>query len=409
MLDTVVNGTRTSRSILGNLSIPDDPAEAIALLKSSGWPIDLGPLNDAGLSQRGTDLNKANLLSDETAALYGFEGDAATVDMVLKTNFLGVPGLAWNYAKLPSSNGGGKIAYGDGKFVAIGTPNFYYSNNGIDWRNSYIPSSVNNIDWRDIAFGGGRFVAVGVNTDKAIYSDDGINWNLITLPKYGGFYGISYGNGLFVALSADYAFYSNDGINWTQTPLPASGGWTGIAYGDGKFVAATYLGDNAAYSSDGIVWGHATMPSSAPWNSIAYGGGRFVAVSGGSASSDKSAYSDDGGKTWTEVKLPKSNEWTQISYGNGRFVVVGKLTGASSVATSTDGVNWYLGYIDKDQYWNGLSYGKGMFVAVASSSNAAAFSGNMNSGQTYTETQILGQQLTDLELLLREHISSQSV
>lgn len=27
----------------------------------------------------------------------------------------------------------------------------------------------------------------------------------------------------------------------------------------------------------------------------------------------------------------------------------------------------------------------------------------------YTETQILGQQLTDLELLLREHIASQSV
>lgn len=80
MLDTVINGTRTSRSILGNLSIPDDPAEAIALLKSSGWLIDLGPLNDAGLSQRGTDLNKANLLSDETAALYGELPENPTVD-----------------------------------------------------------------------------------------------------------------------------------------------------------------------------------------------------------------------------------------------------------------------------------------------------------------------------------------
>lgn len=83
MTDTVINGTRTSRSILGNLSIPDDPAEAIALLKSTGWPIDLGPLNPAGLSQKGTDLNKANLLSDATAALYDGLPDDPTPNDVL--------------------------------------------------------------------------------------------------------------------------------------------------------------------------------------------------------------------------------------------------------------------------------------------------------------------------------------
>lgn len=83
MLDTVINGTRTSRSILGNLSIPEDWALARAQLVGEGWPIDFGPLNPAGLSQKGTDLNKANLLSDETAALYGLGADA-TPDDALK-------------------------------------------------------------------------------------------------------------------------------------------------------------------------------------------------------------------------------------------------------------------------------------------------------------------------------------
>ena len=82
MVDTVINGTRTSRSILGNLSIPEDWAAARALLIGAGWPIDLGPLNPAGLSQKGTDLNKSTLLKDTTAALYGLGTDATPDDVL---------------------------------------------------------------------------------------------------------------------------------------------------------------------------------------------------------------------------------------------------------------------------------------------------------------------------------------
>lgn len=82
MLDTVINGTRTSRSILGNLSIPEDWALARAQLVGEGWPIDFGPLNDAGLSQRGTDLSKSTLLKDTTAALYGLGSDATPDDVL---------------------------------------------------------------------------------------------------------------------------------------------------------------------------------------------------------------------------------------------------------------------------------------------------------------------------------------
>lgn len=90
MLDTVINGTRTSRSILGNLSIPEDWALARAQLVGEGWPIDFGPLNDAGLSQKGTDLNKSTLLTDETAALLGLDSAAVPDDAFRKcTTVLG--------------------------------------------------------------------------------------------------------------------------------------------------------------------------------------------------------------------------------------------------------------------------------------------------------------------------------
>lgn len=71
MNDTVIKGTRNSRSILGGLDIPDDPAEAIALLKSTGWPIDLGQLNPLGCLQIGTPYDKQNVLSDDTAEFLG--------------------------------------------------------------------------------------------------------------------------------------------------------------------------------------------------------------------------------------------------------------------------------------------------------------------------------------------------
>lgn len=82
MTDTAIKGTRNSRSILGNASIPESWEEARAQLIASGWPIDLGPLNSAGLVQRGDDLNKANLLKDATAALYDKDSTAVPDDIL---------------------------------------------------------------------------------------------------------------------------------------------------------------------------------------------------------------------------------------------------------------------------------------------------------------------------------------
>ena len=85
MTDTIIKGSGNSRTIK---SVPNLAALAptydklLELLTGQGLPVDIGALNPSGLQQRGTDLNKENLLKDATAALYS-KGADATVDQVL--------------------------------------------------------------------------------------------------------------------------------------------------------------------------------------------------------------------------------------------------------------------------------------------------------------------------------------
>ncbi len=73
MKETVIKGAGNSRSLRtvpNALTLYPTTQAMLQAMIDGTFPIDLGPLNPAGLVQRGTDLNPANLLSDETAALY---------------------------------------------------------------------------------------------------------------------------------------------------------------------------------------------------------------------------------------------------------------------------------------------------------------------------------------------------
>ena len=93
---------------------------------------------------------------------------------------------------------------------------------------------------------------------------------------------IAYGNGKYVAVgSSGYVTTSTDGINWT-TPKQIAGSsytWNGIIYANGKFVACgqySYI----AVSTNGTNWTTYKVDSSATynWADIAYGNSKFVVV-----------------------------------------------------------------------------------------------------------------------------------
>ena len=159
-----------------------------------------------------------------------------------------------------------------------------------------------------------------------------------TLPAFGMWNSVTYGNGRFVAVASNskQAAYSDNGVTWNAATLPASEEWYSVTYGNGRFVAVAFISDQAAYSDDGVTWRKtATLPAFGMWSSVTYGNGRFVAVENGV---NTAAYSDDG-VTWRKTAtLPVSEEWYSVTYGNGRFVAVARITGQA--AYSDDGATW---------------------------------------------------------------------
>ena len=280
-----------------------------------------------------------------------------------------------------------------GRFVATpsaGADYSYSSDGGLTWTASTLPSSG---DWRCLAAGKNRFVAIRYATDIGAYSLDGINWAQTSIGLSRQWNSVVYGkssnngnNGLFLAVAGnlDAGAYSTDGINWSATTLPDIGDstfneWVDVAYGAGKFVAVANSGNFVAvgeYNSltDAWTWEAHIMDviddsSTKDWKSIAYGNGRFVAVSG----TGEIAYSFDGSE-WYPATMPTqdgstAHNWQMLRYGQGVFFAVGDngervvgndvpLSAASNfAATSEDGILWTSRTLSQESEWRGVGFG----------------------------------------------------
>ncbi len=192
-------------------------------------------------------------------------------------------GIYWSYTSLPWNgiDWGGNVTYGDGKFIVLDWAYWgAYSTDGASWqRTNNLPIDTH---WREAIWGDkdGLFVGVGGDTDKAIYSYDGLTWYPTSLPTTSRWKSVTYGNGMFVAV-ANYtnAAYSYDGIKWHPTNMPSNKTWYSATFGDGVFVAIAETNANEiAYSTDGINWQTYIMPENISLERVTYGDGKFVAV-----------------------------------------------------------------------------------------------------------------------------------
>jgi len=121
--DTKIKGTGNSRTLkmpANALTIYPTWEAFVSDCSTVGAPIDIGPLNLAGVDTMGTDLSKANLLKDTTAALYGLGVEAVPDDVLAKISSL---------ITTAQSTANGKAQ------VAIGT----YSGTGQATRSLYFP------------------------------------------------------------------------------------------------------------------------------------------------------------------------------------------------------------------------------------------------------------------------------
>lgn len=227
----------------------------------------------------------------------------------------------------------------------LGPTHVLFSPDGLSWRESTMENAVYN----DVAFGDGRFVAVGRGIEDATgtiaVSDDrdAATWREV-FTFDGSPSGVAFGAGVFVAVLNFNLVFSEDGEHWQSSQLPPHQAlFFDVAFGNGRFVVA---GVGATLSSsDGRNWEEAVcgdpacesiaVPSGPPAMYLAlqevdYAGGIFRAsgASGRLQSTDGRAFlpvsgrvpnvdagalllslgasvglSEDGGRSWTDYPL----------------------------------------------------------------------------------------------------------
>jgi hypothetical protein len=120
------------------------------------------------------------------------------------------------------------VSFGNGMYVAIKQSEIYYSANGINWYQiEQRFSSLNSI-----AFGNGIFVVAAKN--RLYYSTNGLDWSSVSIT--GDWNSVVFGNDKFVVvasssnLETNKALYSTNGINWYESILPLESDWGDVYY-----------------------------------------------------------------------------------------------------------------------------------------------------------------------------------
>ena len=162
------------------------------------------------------------------------------------------------------------------------------------------------------------------------------------------------------------------GEDWTLRTTPSETYWFGVTYGNGTFVAVKGIATGSdAYqamtSTNGVAWTRHATPVVGNWRSVAYGNGLFVAVSYNNISAPQQIMTSPDGVTWTPRTTPAAKSWYSVTYGNGRFVAVAGTDGGGLITnrtmTSTNGIDWTAGDPAANLDWQSVTYGNGLFVA----------------------------------------------
>jgi hypothetical protein len=294
-------------------------------------------------------------------------------------------GTNW-FSQRVGSTSFASLAYGNGRFVAVISPDPYpiffpspggasaqVSTNGRDWS---APASISSAPAR-ISFGNGHFVALSSDqngTTRSHVSTNGINWtvtssNTITTTLRG----VAFGNGRFVGIASGSIggtfLVSADGTNWSITTRPIR--LIDICYDNGSFYGAGV--DGVFQSSDGVTWLATSSDITGPsaLTAIAAGGNRFVAQG---SQLPRPTYgnlvemSSSGGMQW-ETNAPSANGLTRdICWTGTKYAAVGD---AGRISTSDDGLTWTHNHAGPLSSLRGLAWNGQLIVAVGGTTNSS--------------------------------------
>jgi hypothetical protein len=354
------------------------------------------------------------------SAVNGYSAKYDEVTVIVKDPWTAANSGFWinsTSANGPNALDTNGIAYGNGKYVAVGEyGKVSHSNDGIAWTQINTSGSNNQTSPSKFMMGGNglingvlfadnQFITYGTQGRMA-YSTDGVTWTGIALttpteaePTVNNFtnssgvgqmiYGMAYGNGKYIAVGSGVVTTSTDGRSWTKVTTPTTGFIYDIIF-DGAGFYIRYGTGTIAYSTNGTSWTTKTAPfttadgPSPNLNSIAYGGGKLVAWGYTGTSNSytyRAKYSTDGGTTWTVAE--DSTFWStsyqltrKCVYVDGKFVATSVLSGF--LEYSPDGIDWTRVYSAAfkngaaDHTLAGIGFGNGKYLVGANTDQSGA-------------------------------------
>lgn len=287
-----------------------------------------------------------------------------------------------------SSNNLLSVAYGAGRYVAVGGTGLAYIASSADLGTWTASTGTGANAFNRVVFAAGVFVAVGVS--GACYSSpDGITWTSRSAGSV-TFSDVIFANGQFTAVCASQAYTSTDGITWAPNIFGIAGG--PVATNGTLHVVVGASGQIRKSADGGETWAYVASPTSSV-DAIVYINSRFVAFGGAVCSStDGTTWTLDNGSvgalysiaygagkyvgvgntglvryssdlvTWTTVSWPDTNRMYKVIFANGLFVTGSR----NAVFTSPDGITWTT-YTFTDSYPFDVAWTGSMFIVAASS------------------------------------------
>lgn len=223
----------------------------------------------------------------------------------------------------------------------------------------------------------------------------GISWSVVSKSNdffLVDFSDMKFGAGVFVALgnnrvgnnfqvNGSAISYSTDGITWVaKSVFPNFQSYSALVHAQGRFVAVSNRGDIVT-STDGINWALAVSHSGIlradgffsrnDLKRVAYGSGLFMAAGNGVDGRDVFLTSADG-VHWSDTKLmPQGlNGLFGLAHVNGRFIAHSLFAGSGVIlASENGGASWAqlqpaIGGAPVNATLRGLAYGNGTYVAI---------------------------------------------
>jgi hypothetical protein len=227
-----------------------------------------------------------------------------------------------------------------------------------------VSSSVGS-NLRGVAYGGGRWLAVG-DLGAAATSTDGVHWTAVDLGSVGAFRAVTYARGAWVAgANEGTVLVSTDEMRtWRRAQIGTTVPFWGAASSSGLTILT---GDDGGIltSRDRLSWTLRQAPvpfepirdSRAFMWQVAHGPPGLVAVGARGAV----AFSHDG-QSWSAPRTPLTQTLRGVAYGRGRFVTVGE---DGQIGASRDGRRWTLvRRVPTNEILRGVTFTGDAFVAV---------------------------------------------